>query len=59
MTYYAVIDTNVFISALLTKQPDSATVQVLDVVIDGKLILRCNLLASSIDLLTKRSFSNK
>lgn len=50
MTYYAVIDTNVFISALLTKQPDSAMVQVLDAVIDGKLILRCNLLASSIDL---------
>ena len=38
MTYYAVIDTNVFISALLTKQPDSATVQVLDAVIDGKII---------------------
>lgn len=38
MTYYAVIDTNVFISALLSKQPDSATVQVLDAVIDGKII---------------------
>ena len=38
MTSYAVIDTNVFISALLTKQPDSATVQVLDAVIDGKII---------------------
>lgn len=38
MIYYAVIDTNVFISALLSKKVDAATVQVLDAVLDGKII---------------------
>ena len=38
MVYYAVIDTNVFISALLSKKVDAATVQVLDAVLDGKII---------------------
>lgn len=35
---YAVIDTNVFISALLSKRTDSATVQVLEAMFDGKII---------------------
>lgn len=35
---YAVIDTNVFISALLSKRTDSATVRVLEAMFDGKII---------------------
>ena len=38
MVYYAVIDTNVFISALLSKQADAATVRVLDAMFDGKIV---------------------
>ena len=38
MEYYAVIDTNVLVSALLSKNEDSATVKVLDAVFDGKII---------------------
>ncbi len=38
MTYYAVIDTNVFISALLSKNNDTATVQVLRAVLDGRIV---------------------
>lgn len=38
MEYYAVIDTNVLLSALLSKREDSATVQVLDAVFDGRII---------------------
>ena len=37
MVYYAVIDTNVFISALLSKRADAATVRVLDAMFDGKI----------------------
>lgn len=38
MVCYAVIDTNVFISALLSKKSDAATVRVLEAVLDGKII---------------------
>ncbi len=38
MTYYAVIDTNVFISALLSKNSDSATVKVLRSILDGRIV---------------------
>ncbi|MCM1498318.1 MAG: putative toxin-antitoxin system toxin component, PIN family [Clostridium sp.] len=38
MTYYAVIDTNVFISALLSKHSDAATVKVLRAVLDGRIV---------------------
>ncbi|MCM1440436.1 MAG: putative toxin-antitoxin system toxin component, PIN family [Roseburia sp.] len=38
MTYYAVIDTNVFISALLSKNSDAATVKVLRAILDGKIV---------------------
>ncbi len=38
MVYYAVIDTNVFVSALLSKRADAATVQVLDAMLDGKIV---------------------
>lgn len=38
MVYYAVIDTNVFISALLSKRSDAATVKVLDAMFDGTIV---------------------
>ena len=38
MVYYVVIDTNVFISALLSKRADAATVRVLDAMFDGKIV---------------------
>jgi len=38
MVYYAVIDTNVFISALLSKQKDAATVKVVEAMFDGKIV---------------------
>lgn len=38
MIYYAVIDTNVLISALLSSKDDTATVQVLSKVITGEII---------------------
>lgn len=38
MNYLVVIDTNVLISALLSKHSDSATVQVLNAVFDGTII---------------------
>ncbi len=37
MEVYAVIDTNVLLSALLSKRENSATVKVLDAVFDGKI----------------------
>ena len=41
-TYYAVFDTNVLVSALLTKKADSPTVQLLDYVFDGQIVLLYN-----------------
>ena len=38
MKYYVVIDTNVLVSALLTKNADSATVKILDALFDGEII---------------------
>lgn len=38
MKYYAVIDTNVLLSALLSKNETSATVKVLDAVFEGWII---------------------
>ena len=38
MVYYAVIDTNVFISALLSKRADAATVRVIDAMFDGRIV---------------------
>ena len=38
MVYYAVIDTSVFISALLSKRTDTATVRVIDAMFDGKIV---------------------
>ena len=38
MLYYAVVDTNVLVSALLTKNDDAATVQVLRKIFAGDVI---------------------
>lgn len=38
MVYYAVIDTNVIVSALLSKRSDSATVEIIRAVRDGKIL---------------------
>lgn len=38
MRYYAVIDTNVLVSALLSSHPDAATVQVVNKLFDGDVI---------------------
>lgn len=38
MTYLTVIDTNVLISALLTKYADAPTVQIFEKIIDGNII---------------------
>ncbi len=39
MKCYAVVDTNVLVSALLSKKNDTATVQVLHAMLDGRFIL--------------------
>lgn len=38
MEYYVVIDTNVLLSALLSKNENAATVKILDAVFDGTII---------------------
>ena len=38
MKYYAVVDTNVFLSALISKSDDAATVRVLNSVFHGRII---------------------
>ena len=38
MVYFAVTDTNVLVSALLSKRADTATVRVLDAMFDGKIV---------------------
>ena len=58
MTYYAVIDTNVFISALLSKRADAATVRVLDAMFDGKIVplYHENILAEYDEVLHRSKF---
>jgi len=41
-TFYAVFDTNVLVSALMSKRADSPTVLLLDYVLDGRVILLYN-----------------
>lgn len=36
--FFVVIDTNVLVAALLTRHPDSATVQVVELIFNGRLI---------------------
>ena len=38
MKYYAVFDTNVLISSLLTQHPDAATVRVVNAIADGVIV---------------------
>lgn len=38
MIFYAVIDTNVIIAALLSKKSDTATVKIIEAIIDGKIV---------------------
>lgn len=38
MGYYVVIDTNVFVSALLSSRDDSATVQIISKMIQGEIV---------------------
>ena len=41
-TFYAVFDTNVLVSALMSKRADSPTVQLIDHVLNGRIILLYN-----------------
>ncbi|MBR6221046.1 MAG: putative toxin-antitoxin system toxin component, PIN family [Clostridia bacterium] len=38
MRYYTVFDTNVLVSSLLTKHPDSPTARVVDAIADGRIV---------------------
>ena len=40
--YYAVFDTNVLVSSLMSKRTDSPTVKLLDFVLDGQIVLLYN-----------------
>ncbi|MBR0036725.1 MAG: putative toxin-antitoxin system toxin component, PIN family [Bacteroidales bacterium] len=42
MTFYAVFDTNVLVSALMTRRADSPTVALLDYVLDRRIVLLYN-----------------
>ena len=59
MSYYAVFDTNVLVSSLLTKNPDSATAQVVDAITYRKLIPLYNeeILAEYAEVLCRPKFS--
>ena len=58
MTFYAVIDTNVVLAALLSKKSDSATVKVIKAVMDGKIIplIHDDILAEYEDVLCRDKF---
>lgn len=59
MICYAVIDTNVFISALLTRRTDSATVKVLEAVLIGKItpLYNNDIIAEYNEVLHRSKFS--
>ena len=59
MKYYAVIDTNVLISALLTSNPNSATVIILKYVLNGKIIplYSSTILDEYKNVLTRKKFN--
>lgn len=61
MKYYAVIDTNVFISALLSRHPDVATVKVLNAMLHGKIIplYHDDILSEYSDVLRRTKFHFK
>lgn len=58
MIFYAVIDTNVILSALLSKKSDTSTVKVIKAVMDGKIIplLHDDILAEYEDVLYRDKF---
>jgi putative PIN family toxin of toxin-antitoxin system len=58
LTFYAVIDTNVVIAALLSKKADSATVKVIKAVMDGKIIplIHDDILSEYEDVLRRDKF---
>ncbi len=58
MSVYAVIDTNVLISALLSKKPDAATVKIIKAITDGKIIplIHEEILAEYEDVLHRDKF---
>ena len=58
MTFYAVIDTNVLVSALLSGHPDAATVLVVDQIFDGLIIpvFSEEILAEYNDVLRREKF---
>ncbi len=61
MEYYAVIDTNVLLSALLSKNEDAATVKVLDAAFGGKIIplYHQDILAEYYEVLHREKFHLK
>lgn len=58
-TYYAVYDTNILVSALLTSRNDSPTALLLDMVLEGRVILLYNrdIIAEYKDVLSRKKFS--
>ena len=58
MKYYAVVDTNVLISALLSKNEDFATVKVMGAVFDGRIIplYHRDILAEYAEVLHRKKF---
>ena len=58
MIYYAVIDTNVLISALLSSHDDAATVQIINKIYDGTIIpiFSNDILAEYNDVLRRKKF---
>ena len=61
MIFYAVIDTNVILSALLSKKSDTVTVKVIKAVMDGKIIplLHNDILVEYEDVLYRDKFHLK
>ncbi len=55
---YVVIDTNVFVSALFTRKPDSATTKVVEFVVTGKITPLYNneIMAEYQDVLSRKHF---
>lgn len=58
MNYYAVFDTNVLVSSLLTRHPDSSTAVVVDMITEGVIVLLYNeeILAEYNDVLHRGKF---
>lgn len=57
--FYAVFDTNVLVSALMSKRKDSPTVELLDLVLNGSIVLLYNeeIIAEYTDVLHRNKFS--